>query len=225
MESVCICAAVIYWEVVISDKALSWAFCEEFIEADDAILKARALAQDLGCQIISNGAGATLRMLSSAIRARAVVEVGTGAGVSTLWLLAGMPADGVLTSIDVNVEHQQAARKLLAGLGLPSGRVRMIAGDAINVLPRLADGAYDLVLLDADPLDYSEQFELAAVLLRPGGLMVINDALWHDRVADPARRDETTTAVREIGRTLREDERFTPALLPVGGGLLVASRA
>jgi len=212
------------WEVVISDKALSWAFCEEFIEEDEAILKARALSQELGCPIISTGAGATLRMLASAIRARAVVEVGTGAGVSTLWLLSGMPADGVLTSIDVNVEHQQSARRLFTGLGLPSGRVRMIAGDAINVLPRLADGAYDLVLLDADPLDYLEQFELATVLLRSGGLMVINDALWHDRVADPARRDETTTAVREIGRTLRADERFVPALLPVGGGLLVAAR-
>lgn len=163
-------------------------------------------------------------MLTAAIGARAVVEVGTGAGVSALWLLAGMPADGVLTSIDVNVEHQQAARKLFTAEGITSGRVRMIAGDAINVLPRLADGAYDLVLLDADPLDYSEQFELATGLLRTGGLMVINNALWHDRVADPARRDETTTAVREIGRILRADERFTPALLPVGGGVLVGVR-
>lgn len=212
------------WEVVISDKALSWAFSEEFIEQDDAILQARALSQELGCPIISPGAGATLRVLAAAIQARAAVEVGTGAGVSALWLLDGMPADGVLTSIDVNVEHQQAARKLFTRLGLASGRVRLIAGNAINVLPRLADGAYDLVLLNADPLDYLEQFELAAVLLRAGGLMVVNDALWHDRVADPARRDETTTAIREIGRILRDDERFKSTLLPVGGGLLVAAK-
>ncbi len=211
-------------EVVIKDKALSWAYCEEFIEPDEAMLEARALSQELGCAVMSTGAGATLRLLAATIQARAVVEVGTGAGVSTLWLLSGMPADGVLTSIDVNVGHQQAARKLLTAQGVPSGRVRMIAGDAINVLPRLADGAYDLVLLDADPLDYAEQFELATVLLRPGGLMVINDALWHDRVPDPARRDETTTAVREIGRTLRHDERFLPALIPIGGGLLIGTR-
>lgn len=211
-------------EVVISDKALSWAFCEEFIDPDEQILQAGALSQQLGCSAMSAGTGSALRVLTAAINARAVVEVGTGAGVSTLWLLGGMPTDGVLTSIDTNVEHQQAARKLFLSQGIPSGRVRMIAGDAVNVLPRLADGAYDLVLLDADPLDYSEQFELATVLLRSGGLLVVNDALWHDRVADPARRDPTTTAVREIGRTLREDERFLPTLLPVGGGLLVAVR-
>ncbi|HLS03696.1 MAG TPA: O-methyltransferase [Actinomycetales bacterium] len=213
------------WEVVISDKALSWAFCEEFTDPDEAILKAQQLSEELGCPVISPGAGSVLQVLAAAAGARAVVEIGTGAGVSALWLLRGMPADGVLTSIDVNVEHQQAARKLLTEEGITSGRVRMIGGNAINVLPRLADGAYDLIFLDADPLDYLEQFELSAQLLRPGGLMVINEALWHDRVADPARRDETTTAVREIGRVLRDDERFKSALLPVSGGLLIGVRA
>src|SRR5690625_2090449 len=211
-------------EVVISDKALSWAFCEEFIDPDEQILQAGALSQQLGCSAMSAATGSALRVLTAAINALAVVEAGTGAGVSTLWLLGGMPTDGVLTSIDTNVEHQHAARKLFLSQGILSGRVRMIAGDAVSVIPRLADGAYDVVLLEAVPLDCSVRYELATVLLCSGGLLVVNDALWHDRVADPARRDPTTTAVREIGRTLREDERFLPTLLPVGGGLLVAVR-
>ncbi|WP_460361397.1 O-methyltransferase [Actinotalea caeni] len=165
-----------------------------------------------------------MRLLAAALRARAVAEVGTGTGVSGLWLLEGMADDGVLTTIDVEVEHQRAAKEAFAAAGVRSTRTRTISGRALDVLPRLADGAYDLVLVDGDPAEAADCADQAIRMLRTGGVLVVNEALWHDRVADPARRDEDTVAMRELGRRVRDDERLLPALLPVGGGLLTAVR-
>lgn len=156
--------------------------------------------------------------------ARAVVEIGTGTGVSGLWLLRGMAADGVLTSVDLEAEHQRLARETFAEAGIASQRYRLIAGAALDVLPRLTDGHYDLVLCDAAKGEYVEYVQEALRLLRPGGLVAIDNALWHDRVADPSQRDQETVAIRELGRTVRDDETLLPVLLPVGDGLLVAQK-
>ena len=160
-------------------------------------------------------------MLAAAIGAKSVVEIGTGAGVGSVWLLRGMRPDGVLTTIDVEPEHHRAARETFAEAGVASNRVRLISGRGLDVLPRLTDGAYDLVFCDADKQEYAGYFEQAMRLLRPGGVVAFDNALWHDRVADPTQRDEDTTSVRELGKAVREDERLTSALLAVGDGLLV----
>lgn len=186
------------------------------------IERARARAAELGCVPVLPGSGAALRMLAATLPARSVVEIGTGTGVSGLWLLDGMPADGVLTTIDVEPEHQSAAKEAFAEAGVPGNRTRVIGGRALDVLPRLTDGAYDLVLADAAKEEYSDYLEQALRLLRPGGVVAFDNALWHDRVADPAQRDATTTAIRELGRHVREDERLVACMLPVGDGLLVA---
>jgi predicted O-methyltransferase YrrM len=207
-----------------TDKALSWAYCEDFRTEDDVLLKARERAGQLGCTPVTPGVGAVLTVLAATVKARAVVEIGTGAGVSGLYLLRGMSPDGVLTTIDVEVEHQRAAREAFADEGVRPTRSRLIAGRALDVLPRLTDGGYDLVLVDADAESYPAYLTQAVRLLRPGGALAIDDALWQDRVADPAKRDEITTTIREVGRAVRDDDRLLPALLPTGDGLLVAVR-
>lgn len=189
---------------------------------DEVLERARARAAELGCSPVSAGTGAALGVLAAAVQARSVVEIGTGTGVSGLWLLRAMPQDGVLTTIDVEVEHQRAAREAFTEAGVRSNRARVIPGRALDVLPRLTDGAYDLVLLDADKSEYSAYLEQALRLLRPGGVLAVDNALWHDKVADPAQRDATTTAIRELGRAVRDEERLLPAMLPIGDGLLVA---
>ena len=211
-------------DTISTDKAQSWVYCEEFLGEDDVLLRARERAAQLGCTPVLPGSGAVLRLLAAASQARAVVEIGTGAGVGSLYLLRGMPADGVLTTIDVEVEHQRAAKEAFAQEGVRSTRTRTISGRAMDVLPRLTDTAYDLVFVDADKEGYPAYVDEALRLLRPGGVLAIDNALWHDRVADPARRDEVTTVIREVGRTVREDERLLPALIPSGDGLLVAVR-
>lgn len=205
-----------------ADKAQSWLYTEEIVHESEAAAVARHQAGELGVETVSPATGALLATLTSAIDARHVVEVGTGTGVSGVWLLAGMPADGILTTIDVDVENQRAARQAFAAAGVPTSRTRTIAGRALEVLPRLADASYDLAVLDGEVAELADLLGQARRLLRPGGTLVVLHALWHDRVADPARRDPETVAMREVVRTLLESEDTTVSLLPVGGGVLVA---
>ena len=146
----------------------SWAYAEEFVAEDGVLATARAKGDELGCVPVQPGAGAALRLLAATVGAKAVVEVGTGAGVASVWLLRGMRPDGVLTTVDVEPEHQRAARETLTEAGIPANRVRLISGRALEVLPRLSDGGYDLVFVDADKADYPDYLEQALRLLRPG---------------------------------------------------------
>jgi predicted O-methyltransferase YrrM len=173
---------------------------------------------------IGPGGGAALRFLASVLDARAVVEIGTGTGVSGLWMLRGMRPDGVLTSVDTEAEHQRLAKETFTEAGIPSQRARLIPGAALDVLPRLTDGHYDIVFADGDKQEYPEYLAESLRLLRPGGVIVFDNALWHDRVADPAQRDPDTTAIRELCRVVNEHESLVPVLLPVGDGLLMAKK-
>jgi predicted O-methyltransferase YrrM len=197
---------------------------ESFVTEDGLLVAARERAQEWGCTPIGPAGGAALRFLASALAARAVVEIGTGAGISGLWLLRGMTPDGVLTSIDVEPEHQRAARQTFAEAGFPPSRYRLIMGQALDVLPRLTDGGYDLVFVDAAEPEYPRYLEAGVRLLRPGGVIAFGNALRSGKVADPAYRDPSCTALREIGAMVRDDETLIPLMLPLGNGLLLALR-
>jgi predicted O-methyltransferase YrrM len=202
----------------------SWEYSEGFVPEDSVLADARDRAREVGCVPIGEGGGAALRLLAALLDARHVVEIGTGTGVSGVWLLRGMNPEGVLTSVDVEAEHQRHAREAFAAEGIAPSRTRLITGRALEVLPRLADASYDLVMADGAKDEYPDYVEQAARLLRPGGVLALDNALWHDRLADPAQRDPDTIAIRGAVTALAEDERFLPALLPVGDGLLVAVR-
>ncbi len=203
-------------------KPASWTYAEEFVAEDDVLAAARGRSQEVGVSPIGAGGGAALRFLAAVVQARSVVEIGTGTGVSGLWLLRGMRPDGVLTSVDLEAEHQRLAKETFNEAGIASQRVRLIPGAALDVLPRLTDAHYDIVFADGDKREYADYLAEALRLLRPGGLVIFDNALWHDRVADPSQRDDETVAIREVGKAVREDERLLPLLLPVGDGLLVA---
>jgi predicted O-methyltransferase YrrM len=202
----------------------SWELAESYVAEDAVLTSARARGQELGCTPIGQGGGAALAFLAALTQARAVVEIGTGAGVSSMWLLRGMQPDGVLTSIDIEGEHQRVARQSLNEAGVAANRVRLINGRALDVMSRLADSAYDLVLVDGDKAEYGAYLEEALRLLRPGGVVAFDNALWHDKVADPSQRDGDTVALRQLVEAVREDERLVSVLLPVGDGLLAAMK-
>src|SRR5690349_18139711 len=197
-------------------------FTEAYVAEDRTGQVARSLAREVGLVPVPPGTGAALRLLAAAGGARAVVEIGTGTGVSGLWLLSGMRPDGILTTIDVEAEHQRMARRIFLEAGYPPSRTRIIAGRALDVLPRLSDGAYDLIFLDGDREEYGAIAGAALRLLRVGGVLAVSGALAAGRIGDPAARDPNTTALRELANTLRESEDWLPALLPVGDGLLAA---
>ncbi|WP_062076730.1 O-methyltransferase [Demequina globuliformis] len=205
-----------------SIEGTNWAYAEDFVPEDRVLLVARDVAEELGCPPVLPGAGQTLQLLAQAAGVRSVVEIGTGTGVSTTYLLRGMVSGGVVTTIDVEPEHHKAARKTLAAAGFPPERARMITGRALDVLPRLTDGGYDLVLIDARKVEYPQYLEQALRLVRVGGMIAIDNALWHGRVPDPAQRDQETTAIRTTLKSVREHESLTTVLLPAGDGLLVA---
>jgi predicted O-methyltransferase YrrM len=174
---------------------------------------------------VGPASGAALAFAAAACRAKAAVEVGTGCGVSGLYLLAGMVAGGVLTSIDVEPEHQRAARRAFAEAGFDPGRTRLIVGRGLDVLPRLTDGGYDLVLLDAPRSQYRQYLEPAITLLRPGGVLAFADVPVDGRTGEPPRTDREAAALRELLGAVTEDDGLVPALLPLEpAGLLVAAR-
>ncbi|NLG23056.1 MAG: O-methyltransferase [Actinomycetales bacterium] len=205
-----------------TQKLATWAYAEGFIAPSELIERAGAEGETLGAVPVHPAVGATLRLLAAALAAKTVVEIGTGAGTSGLWLLQGMAPDGILTTIDVEAEHQRMAKKSFADAGVQPQRTRVIAGDAGQVLPRLNDATYDMVFIDANKGGYPLYVEHGIRVLRSGGVLALDNMLWHDRVADPAVRDEQTTVLRDLGKSLREDDRLLPVLLPVGDGLFAA---
>jgi predicted O-methyltransferase YrrM len=210
-------------EAGIVNAEATLAYADDFVAEDEPLLAARRNAAEVGgAAPVGPVTGATLRFVASAIGARSVVEIGTGCGTSGLWLLRGMRPGAVLTSVDAEPEHQRLARAVFVAAGFPAGRYRLISGRALEVLPRLADGAYDLVFCDADPQEYPEYLVAALRLLRPGGVVIFENALPGDRAADLTHSDPATAAVMELREQVRVDERLVPLLLPVGDGLLAA---
>lgn len=196
---------------------------DDFLPEDDALIDARRNAAEVGgAAPVSPLTGAVLRFIAAAIGARSVVEIGTGCGTSGIWLLRGMRPDAVLTSVDAEPEHQRLARKAFTEAGFPANRFRLISGKALDVLPRLADGGYDLVFCDADKQEYLDYLAAAVRLLRSGGVLAFDNALYGGRVADESQSDPGTLAIRDLGEQVRQDERLVPVLLPVGDGLLAA---
>ena len=147
------------------------------------------------------------------------IEIGTGVGVSGLWFFAGAPT-ALLTTIDIEAEHQQAARKNFADAGVPGNRVRLITGRALDVLPRMNESPYDIVLIDADPAKVIEYAEHGLRLVRPGGTVLVTHALWQGRVADPTKRDETTVGYRTLLKEIAGSDAVISSLSPLGDGLL-----
>ncbi len=196
------------------------AFGDDFAREDEVLLAARDRADDLGVEPLTPGACAALTVLAMAARPKTIVEIGTGVGVSGIYLLRGMHPAGVLTTIDVEPEHHKVARATFMAAGFAPERVRLITGRALEVLPRLTDGGYDLVLIDGKRTEFPAYLDEARRLVRPGGMIVVAHALARGRVADPAQRDLDTTAVREALRSVRRSEDETSSLIPIGDGLL-----
>lgn len=201
-------------------------FAESYAPVEPVLVHAMSWAAELGVSSVGPDTGAALRLLASATRAKSVVEIGTGTGVSGLWLMRGMRTDSVLTSIDVEPEHQAMAKQSFAAAGFANGRSRLISGNSRDVLPRLADNAYDLVFVDSVVSEYPHCVSAAHRILRPGAILVVNNALGVDSgVLDPSVQDHDTRVMRELVSYFRDSPEWTTTLLATGQGLICATRS
>ncbi len=194
-------------------------YVREAIIEPAAIARARTHAIELGAAPISAAVGAQIAVLAAAVNARSIVEIGTGAGVSGLWLMRGAP-QAVLTSIDNEPEHLVAARRSFGEAKIPSTKARFITGRAADVLPRMNEASYDIVLVDADPENVIEYVEHGLRLARTGGIVLVPRVLAGGKTADPVQRDDVTGAYRSLIQETQESPAVLAVISTVGEGLL-----
>jgi predicted O-methyltransferase YrrM len=200
-------------------------YADRYAAEPPAVAAARERAAGRkGAPPVETVVGATLAVLAAGGGARAVVSIGSGGGVAGLWLLSGMRRDGVLTTLDGEPEQLRAARRAFAEAGVPQSRTRLIFGTPAEVLPRLSPGAYDMVCCAGPPREYVPHLPALLDLIRTGGTLTCHGLLEGGRIAERTARDPQTVAWRELVRAVKDDETLTAAILPIGTGLLVATK-
>lgn len=208
---------------VIGNRGDMSAFAESYVREDIFMQQARNNAEELGTLEPTPAVGGLLRFIVESLKARSIVEIGTGSGVSGLWLFAGAPADALLTSIDTEREHAASARTVFEESGISSQRFRLITGAIMEVVGKLADNNYDLIVI-RPASDLMELIQESHRLLRPGGILFIDHALSGGKVADPTQRDFDSISRRDGIRAVKEGSLWSSTVLPLGNGVLLATK-
>lgn len=201
----------------------SWTYTQTHVNEPEHVASVRERAEDLGVRCIDPAGRSMLQMLCTLRQPRNIVEIGSGVGVASLAMLEVMGSSVTLTAIESDLEHANAMRQGLRDSGIPSARARIINERAENVLSRLADHAYDMVLIDAGAEQLLEYVAEAKSLAGTGGVIIVNNAFDEHRLAKPAIRRNSTVMTRDALRMLREDPRLQTHLFPTEQGLFVAT--
>lgn len=176
---------------------------------------------------ISPEQGQFMALLVELTGAKRMLEVGTFTGYSTLACATALPPDGELVACDMSKEWTDIAQRYWNEAGV-SDKIQLRLGPAAETLQALLDAGqantFDLMFIDADKVNYDTYYELGLKLVRPGGLILIDNVLWHGSVADPSVQDEDTNAIRALNKKLHTDNRITLSLVPISDGLTLARR-
>lgn len=211
-------------ERAFADRGDMRAFANSFLPETEIIQRARHRGIEIGTYDTTPAVGSLLRYLTHLVGATSIVEIGTGAGVSGLWIFQAMTQKGLLTSIDDEVENAKLAKQAFEEAGINASRFRLITGNSREIVGKLADSLYDIFILRRNA-DLLESVEHAHRSLRPGGVLVIDRALLSGKVADPTQRDPESIGYRELIKVIKESqESWLPMLLPVGDGVMVATK-
>ncbi len=176
---------------------------------------------------ISPEQGQFMALLVELIGARRAIEVGTFTGYSSLSVVLAMPPEGRLIACDISEEYTAVARRYWKRAGV-DGKIELRLAPATDTIGKLlaagAAGSFDFAFIDADKPGYDAYYEGVLQLLRPGGVVAIDNVLWGGAVAEPSKQDEDTTAIRKLNAKLRDDRRVSLSMLPVGDGLSLARK-
>ena len=190
-------------------------------------LREETAANPMSRMQISPEQGQFMALLARLTGARRCIEVGVFTGYSSLAVALALPDDGRIVACDVSEEWTAVARRYWAEAGV-AHKVELRLAPALETLDSMLasgeGGSFDLAFIDADKTNYLGYYERALELLRPGGLVVVDNTLWSGRVADPAIDDADTVALRHFNELLHHDDRVDLSLLPVGDGLTLARR-
>jgi len=171
--------------------------------------------------------GQFLHFLARVLAARRTLEIGTFMGYSSAWVALALPPGGRVLACDVSTEYTSRARQTWREAGVED-RVELRLAPALETLDGLISeglaGAFDMAFIDADKSNYNAYYDRAFTLVRPGGVIVADNVLWHGQVADPEDRDRETEFIRAFNRKLHDDPRVALSLVPLGDGLILACK-
>lgn len=202
---------------------------EQIVRDSDLELKLRVETRKLpnGGMISGSDVGALLAILAQSVGAKRALEIGTFTGYTALKIAGVLPADGKLICCDINAEWTDIGRRFWTQAGV-TDRIDLRLAPALQTLNTLitegASGSFDFAFIDADKTGYDSYYEACLKLLRPGGLIVLDNMLWDGAVADPSEQDETTNAIRSLNAKVSRDSRVDASLLTVGDGLMLARK-
>lgn len=199
------------------------------LREDDVLdaLREETMAMPQSNMQISPEQGQFMQLLLQLMGARRAIEVGTFTGYSSICIARGLGVDGKLVCCDTSREFTSKAEEYWQKAGL-ADRIELRLGPADETLQKMIDtgeaGSFDFVFIDADKKGYPTYFEQAMKLLRPGGLIGVDNTLWYGRVADPANDESNTEEIRQFNASLTDDERIDLSLVPIGDGLTLARK-
>jgi predicted O-methyltransferase YrrM len=199
------------------------AFAESYAHEDYFMQLARKNGEEVGVIDPTAAVGNLLKFVTEVIGAKSVVEIGTNSGVGSLWVLQALANDGVLTTIDAEREHSKIAKTVFEEADIPPTKYRIITGNLIDVVGKLADNSYELIIT-RDAMDLFEIVQESFRLLKSGGLLIIDQALSGGKVADSTQRDPESIARRDAIKVIKEDGRWSSSVIPIGAGILLAHK-
>ncbi len=199
------------------------AFAENYAHEDYFMQLARKNGEEVGVIDPTAAVGNFLKFATELTGAKSVVEIGTNSGVGSLWILQALGNDGVLTTIDAEREHSKIARTVFEEADIPATKYRIITGNLIDVVGKLADNSYELIVT-RDAMDLFEIVQESFRLLKSGGLLIIDQVLSNGKVADTTQRDPESIARRDAIKVIKEDSRWSSTVIPIGAGILLAHK-
>ncbi len=199
------------------------AFAENYAHEDYFMQLARKNGEEVGVIDPTAAVGNFLKFATELTGAKSVVEIGTNSGVGSLWILQALRNDGVLTTIDAEREHSKIARTVFEEADIPATKYRIITGNLIDVVGKLADNSYELIVT-RDAMDLFEIVQESFRLLKSGGLLIIDQVLSNGKVADTTQRDPESIARRDAIKVIKEDSRWSSTVIPIGAGILLAHK-
>ncbi len=199
------------------------AYAESYVAEDFYMQQARKNGAEVGAIDPTAAVGNLIKYLIKSAKSRSVVEIGTGSGVGGLWIFAGLNNDGVLTTIDTEREFSKIAKQIFQDAEISPTLYRIITGNLIEVVDKLADNNYDFVVARCSN-ELPDIVHAAARLLKVGGIFLIDAVMAGGKVADATQRDSESIARRDAIKLIQEDKRWNSTLLPIGAGVLVAHK-